>query len=107
MKVVVTSVLIVTGTAPPAADAMIAGVNILRQADLFNLVCIPDAVRAQEANPDAPFYSNYSDIYEAAKKLCEDKRAFLLVDTPPNVQDVNQEQRRQENQRLQRNRPRS
>ncbi len=80
------------GSAPPTSGAMIDGVEILRKADLFNLVCIPDAVRAKDDNPDAPFYSNYSDIYTAAKTLCEDKRAFLLVDTPPNVQDVDQAQ---------------
>lgn len=80
------------GSGPPTATAMMDGVEVLRQADLFNLLCIPDAVRAQEANADAAFYTNYSDIYEAAKKLCEDKRAFLLVDTPPNVKDVDQAQ---------------
>jgi len=77
------------GTDAPTSAAMILGVDALRQTDLFNLVCIPDAVRPQTTNPDAPFYSNYSDIYDAARKLCEDRRAFLLVDTPPNIQDVN------------------
>ncbi len=77
------------GTAAPTSNAMIDGINVLRQTDLFNLVCLPDAVRPKADDPLSPFYTNYSDIYDAARQICENRRAFLLVDTPPNVQDVN------------------
>jgi hypothetical protein len=77
------------GTAPPTIQLLKDGLEALRQTDLFNLVCIPDAVRPKADHPEQPFYADYADIYTAAASLCEDRRAFLLVDTPPNIQDVN------------------
>lgn len=82
----------VDGSGPPTSSALIAGLEALRTVDIFNLVCIPDAVRARADNPEAAFYADYTNIYDIARKLCEDRRAFLLIDTPPNVVDIGQAQ---------------
>jgi len=71
---------------PTAAD-MTGALSALDKAT-FNLLCMPDAVRPQTSDPNAPYYSNYLDIYEAAKNVCESRKAFLLLDPPPNVTDV-------------------
>lgn len=51
------------------------GLHALTEDDAFNLLCLPDA-----SNSDNP-----SGIYEAAIKLCQERRAFLLVDPPASV----------------------
>lgn len=54
----------------------------------FNLLCVPDAVRPSSIDPTAVYYPDYLSIYDDARKLCEDRRAFLLLDPPPHVNDV-------------------
>lgn len=56
------------------------GMRALKDVELFNLLCIPDATR--DASLDA------RAIYHQALMVCEKRRAFLLVDPPPEVHDV-------------------
>ena len=65
------------------------GIYALLKVDLFNLLCIPDATRAAPGNPNA-LDSNIDPnaIYGAAITLCEQRRAMLLVDPPPPVNNV-------------------
>jgi len=49
------------------------GIYALKKADMFNLLCIPPAVRDSDTN---------SEVYQNAMKLCTDKRAMLIVDPP-------------------------
>ena len=66
-----------------------SGIYALLKVDLFNLLSIPDATRAAAGNPNA-LDSNldYNSIYSAAATLCEQRRAMLLIDPPPQVRDV-------------------
>lgn len=69
--------------------AAFSGIYALQKVDLFNLLCIPDATRANPGDPTAPDTSiNTNAIYSAAIALCDQRRAFLLVDAPPNVATV-------------------
>jgi len=72
----------------PTSAQLIKGIQALQKVDLFNLLCVPDAVRPKIDDPEAAYYSDYQTIYEAARQLCEDRRAFLLLDPPPNITDV-------------------
>jgi phage tail sheath protein FI len=47
---------------------------------IFNLLCIPAAANLSEGSMQA--------VYAAAATLCEDKRAFLIVDIPEDVDTV-------------------
>jgi phage tail sheath protein FI len=49
------------------------GIYALKAVDLFNLLCIPPVTRAGDTDPT---------VYQAALKLCVDKRAVLIVDSP-------------------------
>ena len=65
------------------------GMYALQKIDLFNLLSIPDATRASASDPSAPDPNvNTNAIYNAAIALCDQRRAFLLVDPPPNVTTV-------------------
>jgi len=86
------------GSALPGATQLIGdqltftGIYALRRVDLFNLLCIPDATRANPGNP-AVLDSNISandvnTIYAAAIALCQERRAMLLIDPPPFVNMV-------------------
>ncbi len=60
-----------------------------RQSGHFNLLCIPDATRAQASNPNAlDLNLDFNAIYGAAIAMCDRRRAFLLLDVPPNVNTV-------------------
>lgn len=78
------------GTADLIGDpAAFTGLYALQKVDLFNLLCIPDATRANPGNPGALDGSvNPNAIYGAAIALCDSRRAFLLIDPPPNVATV-------------------
>ncbi|GLQ45833.1 hypothetical protein GCM10007862_08840 [Dyella lipolytica] len=83
------------GTGLPATGDVIgdpaafSGIYALAKVDLFNLLCIPDATRANASDPTAPDPNiNTNAIYSAAIALCDQRRAFLLVDAPPNVATV-------------------
>jgi phage tail sheath protein FI len=65
------------------------GIYALNKVDLFNLLSIPDATRAIGGDPSSLDPNiNTNAIYSAAIALCDLRRAFLLVDPPPNVNTV-------------------
>lgn len=49
------------------------GVYALLNTDLFNLLCIPPSKRSGNTS---------AEVYTAALKICNDKRAILIVDSP-------------------------
>src|SRR5205085_12344461 len=49
------------------------GLYALLKTDLFNLLCIPPPVRGEDTA---------ASVYSKAIRLCVDKRAMLLVDSP-------------------------
>ena len=69
---------------------LFTGIYALEQnGDAFNLLCIPDATRAVAGNPSALDSTvDPNSIYSAAIALCDSKRAFLLLDAPPYVNNV-------------------
>ena len=86
------------GTSPPTlpttADIIgdpnaFTGIYALLKVDLFNLLSIADATRALPSDPSAldPNVDPVA-IYTQAIALCDQKRAFLLVDPPPNITTV-------------------
>jgi phage tail sheath protein FI len=65
------------------------GIYALQKVDLFNLLCIPDATRALPTDQNALDSTvDPTAIYAAAIALCDQRRAFLLVDPPPNVTTI-------------------
>ena len=84
----------VDGGLPGSADligdpAAFTGIYALQKVDLFNLLSIPDATRANPADPSSLDTAvDPNAIYSAAIALCRDRRAFLLIDPPPNVNTV-------------------
>jgi Bacteriophage tail sheath protein len=65
------------------------GIYALQKVDLFNLLCIPDATRARpigSATPDSTV--NTVMVYQSAIPFCIQRRAFLLVDPPPDITTV-------------------
>jgi phage tail sheath protein FI len=66
--------------------SLFSGIYALDKVDLFNLLCIPDATRANPGNPSAlDIAVDPNSIFGAAIALCDRRRAFLLIDVPPNV----------------------
>ena len=76
----------------PDADALIGtfddktGIYALRDVDLFNIVCIPGAVAPHMSDTDS------AAVYAAAEAFCETERAFLIVDIPDGVNDIQEVQ---------------
>lgn len=69
--------------------AQFTGIYALEKVDLFNILCIPDATRADPGNPSAIDSTvDPNAIFDAAMTYCEGRRAFLLIDAPPGVNDV-------------------
>jgi len=69
------------------------GIYALENVDLFNILCIP---RMGHISGDDALAGSVSDSLSAAKSLiaeavayCEDRRAFLIVDPPDNIETVN------------------
>ena len=79
---------------PQTADligdpAKFTGLFALDKVDLFNILCIPDATRALVGNPatlDTDVDPN--SIFGVAVTYCESRRAFLIIDPPPAVNDI-------------------
>jgi phage tail sheath protein FI len=70
-------------------EAAFTGIYALDKVDLFNLLSIPDATRAKTSNAsvlDSGIDPNA--IYAAAMTYCQKRRAFLLIDPRPEVDDV-------------------
>ena len=80
----------------PGASALIgdpaafSGMYALDKVDLFNLLCFPDATRAVPSAPGSAALSGteITSIYSQAIPYCDQRRAFLLVDPPPDVASV-------------------
>jgi phage tail sheath protein FI len=79
---------------PKTADligspSLFTGIYALDKVDLFNILCIPDATRALASDPkklDPNVDPNA--IFGAAMIYCKQRRAFLVVDALPHVNDV-------------------
>ncbi|MGA3007791.1 MAG: phage tail sheath C-terminal domain-containing protein [Opitutaceae bacterium] len=76
---------------PQTADligdpSLFTGIYALEKVDLFNLLLIPDATRALAGNPNTldPVVDPNA-IYASAIAYCDQRRAFLLLDAPPNI----------------------
>ena len=54
----------------------------------FNILCLPDLVRASPSDPKALHHTTAMTIYSEAARICSLKYAFLLLDPPPDVLDV-------------------
>jgi hypothetical protein len=66
-----------------------SGIYALDKVDLFNLLCIPDATRAQAGDSDKLDSTvDPNQIFGQALTYCKKRRAFLLIDPPPEVTDV-------------------
>jgi len=85
----------VDGTVLPKTQELIGspsaftGIYALDKVDLFNILCIPDATRPKPGDPnqlDSGVDPN--SIFGAAYDFCEKNRAFLVVDPPPGVKNV-------------------
>jgi phage tail sheath protein FI len=78
------------GTSDLIGDpASFTGIFALDKVDLFNLLSIPDATRASPGNPNSPDPSvDPNAIYSVAVTYCANRRAFLLIDPPANVNTV-------------------
>jgi phage tail sheath protein FI len=77
------------GTPPGAAE--IIGVRLnktgmfaLEDVDIFNILCIP---RAATIDPPGTFTAGFA-IYSAAEIYCLERRSFLIVDIPSDVNSV-------------------
>lgn len=73
---------------PSSPDFKAAVMALADRDPFFNILCLPDAVRPQAADPLVPQHANLDSIYEEAARICERKFAFLLIDPPPAVQDL-------------------
>jgi hypothetical protein len=84
------------GQSLPQATDLIARLSALDKVDLFNILCIPDATRASvsdlnKSDPNlgtSPFPNVQNAIFSAALDYCKSRRAFLIIDPPPEVSDV-------------------
>ena len=67
-----------------------SGIYALDKVDLFNILCIPDATRALASDPTKLDSNNVdpNSIFGEAMTYCKLRRAFLLIDPPPEVKDV-------------------
>jgi uncharacterized protein len=76
---------------PQTADligdpGLFTGIYALEKVDLFNQLCIPDATRALPGNPNTLDPTvDPNAIYSTAIAYCDQRRAFLLLDAPPNI----------------------
>ena len=70
--------------------AAFTGIYALDKVDLFNILCIPDATRASVSNPSVldSAVGSPNDVWSPAMDYCKKRRAFLLIDPPPSVNDI-------------------
>jgi phage tail sheath protein FI len=70
-------------------QSLFTGIYALEKVDLFNILCIPDATRASAGDPSAPDPNvDTNAIYSEALAFCDRRRAFLIIDAPPNINTV-------------------
>jgi hypothetical protein len=77
------------GTAPTATELRgirddKSGMYALEDVDLFNILCIPRA--ADLGTPEEP--EEMQAVYSEAISYCEERRAFLIIDHPENVNNL-------------------
>jgi phage tail sheath protein FI len=60
-----------------------SGIYALEEVDLFNILCLPRAAELYEIDP-----LQMAAIVAAAEAYCLERRAFLIVDVPPSVDDL-------------------
>ena len=69
--------------------SLTTGIYALANVDIFNLLSIPDATRALPGNSSAHDPNvDYNAVYSAAIALCDTKLSMLLVDAPPEVNNI-------------------
>ncbi len=84
------------GTALPQAADLIGdpgaftGIYALDKVDIFNILCLPDVSRATPGNPAVSDLAatDQNAVFGTAMTYCLGRRAFLLIDAPPEVDDV-------------------
>lgn len=80
---------------PKTADligspAAFESIYALDRVDLFNLLLIPDATRPDPADANALAADlSPNDVWTAALAYCTSRRAMLIIDPPPTVDDLN------------------
>jgi phage tail sheath protein FI len=62
---------------PIEADEIKGGLNLLKNVDIFNLLCIPSF--HMDESPETSI-TDLNEVYTDALNLCETKRGFLIVD---------------------------
>jgi phage tail sheath protein FI len=72
------------GKPPDDSQTLIKGMKTLDKIapQIFNILCIPGAASLDENSMKA--------LYSAAEKYCEDKRAFLIIDIPENIDTLDE-----------------
>ncbi|MCE8009061.1 phage tail sheath C-terminal domain-containing protein [Aestuariivita sp.] len=85
----------VAGTGLPDTAGLVGnegnftGMQALRQVDMFNILCIPDATRSAPGDPNTTDGTvDPNEIFARGMELCQAERAFLLVDPPPEIRDT-------------------
>ena len=73
---------------PLTADFKQAVLDLETPDPFFNLLCLPDLVRPSASDPKALQHTAAMAIYAEAARICDLKRAFLLIDPPPDVVDT-------------------
>jgi phage tail sheath protein FI len=77
---------------PPGALDMIGDLNLktgiyaLERVDLFNILCLPRT--ATKSGADALSDAEAFAVISAARDYCQRRRAFFIVDTPDNINSV-------------------
>jgi phage tail sheath protein FI len=79
-----------TSTELIGSVSLFTGIYALDKVDLFNILCLPDATRQKPGNPAAADLSptEQNALFDAAMTFCKQRRAFVIIDPPPNVADV-------------------
>ncbi|ALF52901.1 hypothetical protein ACX27_08580 [Nostoc piscinale CENA21] len=62
-----------------------AGIYALEDVDLFNILCIP---RAAVLAGDSATETEGVAVMTVANNYCQQRRAFFIMDTPPNIDEV-------------------
>ena len=63
-------------------DGLKTGIYALRDVDLFNILCLPRAAEFDETSPEM------DQVIAKALAFCRERRAFLIVDIPPTINEV-------------------
>ena len=70
-------------------EGNLSGLYALRNVDLFNILCVPDATRSAPGDPNTLDSSvDPNLIFGTALEIATAERAFVLVDPPPEVNDT-------------------